>query len=550
MRRFFYFIVFAICTLGLTACADSFLAEDPPHLLDADGHYTDYEGFQTGINGLYNRAVEEAAGTAFGSRASDLRKSVTMVGTDNMYGNQTSTTLFGGLANEWREFNNPEEGMYLDVWTWLYEIINAANTIVERSDNSDIEWTQDQKNRILAEARFFRAWAYRHLTYLFGPVPLTLNESKGDNLTFDWDRTPVDSVRAQMEKDWQFAKQHLPVTPPQKGKLVRGVAQHYLAELYLAQGRNAEARDEALDLIENGPFSLVTERYGVVQDQPGTPFTDMFIEGNENYSDGNTEALWVFQGEYQTLAEDEHDFIMRRYMVSRYYSIALFGVSVERGGRGIGRLSPTQWALDLYEDADDRGSGHAWQLYYVYDSEVDTPNPAVSDGDTVSIYPDTPLSRSSPPDPINEPVWPHTRKWNWAPEDNPTIARQFNDLLYLRLANTYLLLAEAQMKLGNTQDAKPGAAWAINQLRERAGASLIDPSDVTLDFILDERSRELYSEEHRRYTLLRTDTWLERTKEHNTVASPNVTERDTIFPIPQDVIDDNTQGPLEQNPGY
>ena len=73
---------------------------------------------------------------------------------------------------------------------------------------------------------------------------------------------------------------------------------------------------------------------------------------------------------------------------------------------------------------------------------------------------------------------------------------------------------------------------------------------MTLDFILDERSRELFMEEERRNTLLRTHTWYDRTKAHNFFGGEKITLRDTLFPIPQDVIDANLTKPMEQNPGF
>jgi hypothetical protein len=122
----------------------------------------------------------------------------------------------------------------------------------------------------------------------------------------------------------------------------------------------------------------------------------------------------------------------------------------------------------------------------------------------------------------------------------------YNDIIYLRLADTYLLLAEAQFKLGELAD----AATTINVLRNRAKATPITAAQVNLDFILDERSRELVTEEHRRYTLLRTKTWFDRTKKYNINASAVITLRDTILPIPQTVIDANLTKVMPQNPGY
>jgi hypothetical protein len=122
----------------------------------------------------------------------------------------------------------------------------------------------------------------------------------------------------------------------------------------------------------------------------------------------------------------------------------------------------------------------------------------------------------------------------------------YNDQPYLRLAETYLLLAEAQFRLGDLT----AAAATLNTVRTRSNASVVLPAQVTLGFILDERSRELVTEEHRRYTLLRTGTWFDRTKLHNLYAGTKIALRDTILPIPQSVIDANLTKPMEQNPGY
>ncbi len=73
---------------------------------------------------------------------------------------------------------------------------------------------------------------------------------------------------------------------------------------------------------------------------------------------------------------------------------------------------------------------------------------------------------------------------------------------------------------------------------------------MTLDYILDERSRELVTEEQRRYTLVRNSVWLDRTKRYNPLAAPVVAARDSLLPIPQAVIDANLTKTMPQNPGY
>jgi hypothetical protein len=145
------------------------------------------------------------------------------------------------------------------------------------------------------------------------------------------------------------------------------------------------------------------------------------------------------------------------------------------------------------------------------------------------------------------PLRPSTRKWDdGTPADNVLSNSTYNDQVYLRLAETYLILAEAQLKAGDAS----GAAETLNILRVRSNASPVQAADITIDFILDERARELFCEEHRRYSLLRNNKWLERTRLHNALTGPNITERDTLLPIPQSVIDANLTLKMIQNPGY
>jgi hypothetical protein len=373
------------------------------------------------------------------------------------------------------------------------------------------------------------------LTYLWGPVPLNLEESSGESVRTDWERTPVAQVRAQMEQDLLFAEQYLPEVPPTPGRLSKAVARHYLSELYLAENQPDKALVEAKKVTESGSFHLITERYGVRKNQPGSPFMDQFLDGNSARDEGNTEALWVFRYALNTPGGGYS--IMRRYWVNRYYLITGIPVTAENGGRAIGRFANTAWAINLYEPNDDRGDYNAIRKFYVY-SDPDLLPKGKQLGDTVWL--------SWKKEKESDRYWPSTRKWDYASPIDVNAGEQYEDQPYLRLAETYLLQAEAQMKTGDLS----GAAESINKLRRRAGASEITPGQVTLDFILDERSRELLTEEERRYTLLRTHTWLDRVRKYNPLAGPNVESRDTIFPIPQAVIDANLDAKMEQNPGF
>lgn len=552
--RSFNIIFVSALILGIVGCSEDLLDERPPHLITTETLYVNLAGFESGLNGLYALVRKEREGRD-GNNA--LRAEMFFTGTDNIAPNHSGN--FSRVAERWNELNTPFDADISGNFEWLYKVVNAANTIINQAEEkSDVDWsggsaTEEQnKNRVIAEAKAMRAWAYRHLTYGWGDVPLTLEESLGSSIKTDWERTPVEKVREQMRADWRFAAQYVDVEPKIRGRITRGAVQHYLAELYLAMGKPDSALVWADECINTPEYKLVTERYGVRSAEAGVPFMDMFYEGNSNREEGNTEALWVWQWEFQTIGGGGS--IMRRWQTNRYETIKIGGISplqftMDRGGRGIGRIAPTKWAIDLYDANDDRGSHYAIRKFFTLrDAAQNAPAPAdnlppgMNYGDIIPMKWPEELSPSY----RSKADWPTSRKFESTPVSNLQEAAQFNDQVYLRLAETYLIKAEAQLLLGSPED----AAETINILRNRAHADEVTGADIDIDFILDERSRELLFEEHRRHTLVRTGKWLERVKLYNKNGGQVATERDALFPIPQSVIDANLTKKMPQNFGY
>ncbi|NJN27353.1 MAG: RagB/SusD family nutrient uptake outer membrane protein [Cyclobacteriaceae bacterium] len=351
-----------------------------------------------------------------------------------------------------------------------------------------------------------------------------------------------------------YGERHLGVDPERQGKLTKVIAEHYLAEIYLVLNKPDSALVYANKVINTPNYKLITERYGVKANEPGVPFADMFIEQNTNREQGNTEALWTWQYELETIGGGAN--IMRRWHVNRYYSIKIGGVTpleitVDRGGRPQGRMALTKYAIDLYEPQDDRGSNFILRRYFILKDEKQNDTGVADElpagynyGDTIWTKADKPITPDHRSSAVDD--WPYSRKWDWANPADVANSYQYGDQVYLRLAETYLLKAEAQMKLNDLA----GAAETLNVIRRRSNASEISASDVDMDFILDERIRELMVEEQRRHTLVRTGKWLERVQKYNHLGGQFATERDALFPIPQIAIDANLTAPMSQNPGY
>ncbi|WP_272022289.1 RagB/SusD family nutrient uptake outer membrane protein [Olleya namhaensis] len=128
-----------------------------------------------------------------------------------------------------------------------------------------------------------------------------------------------------------------------------------------------------------------------------------------------------------------------------------------------------------------------------------------------------------------------------------------SDLPLIRLAEIYLNYAEATVRGGGGDLGL--ATMKINELRERATGGAfanISSGDITLDFILDERSKELYWEGQRRTDLIRydyftTDAYLWPFK-GNEPAGTSVSSFRNLFPLPTSIITVNPN--LSQNEGY
>src|SRR5690606_31847445 len=124
--------------------------------------------------------------------------------------------------------------------------------------------------------------------------------------------------------------------------------------------------------------------------------------------------------------------------------------------------------------------------------------------------------------------------------------RTFRDHYEMRLAETFLLRAEAYLGNGD----KTNAAMDINMVRSRAQAPEVSADEVDIDYILDERLRELYYEELRLVTLCRLGKAVDRVKRLNPIVGASMDDHQNLFPIPLSEIQENVEAILEQNPRY
>ncbi len=501
---------------------DEFLTEHPKSFNAPQNTFISTTGFNTAVNGLYNQFQSEYRGFVYGQYYS---------GTDLSLGGlkHGSYTVFEVLGDQLTS----ENGDCNAYWNWSYLMIANCNLILESLDLPDIAWdSPSDALDIEAETRFFRAYAYRVLAYSFAGVPIVNEVAKPFRL--DYTRSSMTEVLDFIISDLTFAADNLPAEAPLVGKLVDAAAKHYLAEAYMWKKEWGTAETLLKSVTESGMYALMTERFGTNASGPGDVYNDLFLENNHNRSSGNTEGIWIKQKQYKW---DQGTGYFRswdrRCWVPYYSRVSGFLLADSLGGRGLGRMYPTDFWLNSFEAQDIRNSRFNLKRQYWYN---DPAHPEFG-----NEYPMTAELKESGS------LFAHTTKFNFGRTvDNPSLAFNDKDDYKIRLAETYLLLAEAQMEQGKLDD----AAASINMVRNRSNATPVLPGEVDIDYILDERARELFGEVLRKHTLTRTGQFVNRVMMHNPVTSQTVQEFNSLWPIPQAAIDANQEAVLEQNPGY
>jgi hypothetical protein len=412
--------------------------------------------------------------------------------------------------------------------------------IITRSDAEEMLWeNENDKLEIQAKARFFRALAYRYLVHLYGDVPIIKEEITSPKL--DFTRDPKSEVFTFIIEDLVFASNNLSASNNRDGQISKAAADHLLAEMYISTGEYDKSIEAASRVINDSQYKLMTERFGTFADKPGDVFWDLFRLGNQNNAT-NTEVIWAWQVEYNVPGGMVENRLERQWGPFLEQLKAADGKAAilkdEFLGRPIGFVRPsiymeyTIWQSDW--DNDIRNSEYNMQRkFYVNNpasknfGEVISPKAA----DTTRnhfVY----VKKASHP-------YGH-------PQGYDTGGKLYSDVYAMRLAETYLLRAEAYLGKGD----KGKAAADINVVRNRAKATPVDAVNVDIDYILDERARELLIEEPRRLTLARLGLLDERVKKYNPISAPTVQEFNNLWPIPQTEIDANVGAELKQNPGY
>lgn len=528
MKRIIYYSLLTLSFLGMNSC-DEFLKEDPRSQISIDQFYKTPSDATSAVNNLYRTGFPSFynAGSAYmgptimdGGYISGLF--------DNQYkGQEKFVQDSQNLAID----PVVDNGSLLAIWQNCYVAIGRANNAIKYIPTTP-GLTDADKNKLLAEARFFRALNYFHLVKMFGGVPLISNpyEAIADLYV---PKSPEVDIYNFIIEDLKFAIDDGGLAdkpmPKNNFRISKGSATALLADVYLNMSgfpvngnKYAEAAATAKSLITNPNYSLIQNgatpeqsAYNVLRTSDNQDEYLYVIEYDPTISNGGWRPVYSFPNEAATWGEFTYNITDNAYR-------------------------PVTQILAAYDKTNDLRAQEKQYFHTTY-----TFTKGTRKGETITFTDVTPY------------FW-------FEPEALYTTNRSQKDQVHYRLAEMYLIAAEA---IAQSSGVNAEAVDYLATIKARASMNKTKAQIVTelsalskdafITEVWTEKLRELIFENKIWNDITRTKmypttvngtfTWVPFVGAQNpwgkTFAAKNL-----LLPIPNDEIQRNPK--LEQNPGY
>lgn len=480
-----------VVALFATSCEDQLL-ESPKDLVVEDFYNTGQE-VEAGLAAIVAPLRSQMSGWWIGVLETHAEWGAGLVGAANFDSYKTMNGMDSVGANN-----------LIPIWNAFYQAIRNANLVIANVPDSE-ELSQEQIDRYVAEARFFRAFTYFQLVKAWGGVPVYTENNMGE--TTGAPKSTREEVYELITSDLEFAENHLPDSPPLLGRPDVWSAKTVLADVFLYQERYEEAANRSNEVIQSGNFVL---------EEVTTPddFNNLFG---------------------MDASSDEEIFYLK-YNENSPSQLVLFTMQIDtpwfnNNGYGIIHWHDGAYIYTNWDDDDFRKEFN----WYISDA---VPDYIGSD----PYFPNEGVNKIS------------SKKYN-----DPEATTATFDLPVYRFADVLLIYAEASAQIagGPTADGME----ALNMIRRRAyGYNPIQTSPVDLDIadypntetfidrVVQERGYEFQMEGKRWFDLVRSGRVFEVME---TSIGRQVTETHLLWPIPQEEFDLNEAlDPSDQNPGY
>ena len=479
MKKNLLFIIIT-CLLAGSSCS-GFLDEEHQTKYSSDYIYGTPEGLKLAVNALYALqryyANDTENATIFAlERGTDL--AVTNGGTGNFYGIYDPNHL------------KPSAAQVAFMWRTMYQIIGKSNEIISAAEALD---DTPSLRATVAEAKCFRAQSYFLLYRTFDRVWLNTQPTTPENVNDprEFRAASQQEVFDLIYADLEYGITNLDWVSAESGRFTQAAARHIKAKAALWLKDWDTALDQVDEIDKSGHFDLIA-------------IDDVFNAADLNHK----EALMVQQwsknpGGNLSEATPKGNYYAAYFIAPYRMEIggtAEYACSYENWGYTYGRCYPNPYLFSLYDKVKDK----RYESYYVHQYK-NTTDKAITYGSAI-VNPNDyfPLYKNGS---LNKNVYPGCIKYGdiWTRGESET--RSYKDVILYRLAESYIIGAEAALMKGNQTLAK----YYYNKTWERAGNTAFTGT-LTMKDIMDEQARELSFEGDRWYFLKRLGILIEQVK--------------------------------------
>ena len=496
-KIFYSFLLLSVLILGVTGCQK--LLDRKPLTATLDD--LNQGGLEGQIYGLYSNLRGSAGFTTIPWLAvHDFRSDDSEKGSDPSDGAEWVAPFdqFAYVKDLWAT------NQY---WDDHYSLINLANTAIQTADSLKLNDNSSLVN--IAEAKFFRAFAYFDLVRTYGDVPkidFRVYNAAQANIA----KSPATTIYALIDTDLEYAAANLPLAWGNQypGRLTSGAAKTLQAKAYLFRGNHVKALSLSQSVMSSGVYSLYNSYYGIFKDAGENCGESIFeiqahvsangaVRNECGYATtqgvrASTASGWNLGWGWNTPTED----LVAAYQsgdVRKGSTILFSGQSDDPATGGYGRVLPGHVS---------EAGGFLPRKYW-----------------NKKIYADPAVRASTGMS--DNPAWINKR--------------------VLRYADVVLMAAECMNETGNGA----GAVALVNQIRSRANLSNLTytSQEQLRTAIKQERRVEFGLEGERFFDLVR---WGDAT---TVLGSLGYTNKCRFYPLPQPAID-KSAGKLVQNPEW
>lgn len=519
-----------------TACTDA-LMEDSKTKITTDWLKTTPEGLESMVIGLYDYDRKILRDYGSGGDGELFCALMFDYGTDLLVfrgGSAAALARLDGLTASTNYFKY--------MWSHHYQIIGKANEVIYAAEHN-LDMENSTVRKAWAEAKVFRGRSYFELYKRFERLYLNTVPTTVGNLDRVFKPSSKEAIFDLIKDDLNDAMEVLDWTD-QPGRWTKAVAKHIRAQVAMWEDDWTTAIDQCEDIFESGMYGMMDNAI------------DCFTGADLNFR----ENLYVYQysanigGGGNASGGNVSGHRLSLVTTSRYQKVTGMDFSVEYGGYGWGRCYPNTYLLGLYDQEKDKRYQNMYRHKWYYNDPDNLPA-GKQLGDEV-------VEKSSAE--YIECLHPMSLKYadSWTRLESIEATYGFKDVVLYRLAETYLMVAEAYYHRDG--GSSPKAIEYYNETWERAGNDHFD-GPLTMDILLEEYAREL-NFEGVRWPLLKRLRMLERVTLHGgdtpeedprLVEDRSLTQQRTnfqpkhyVWPIPQSEIDFMGAANFPQNEGW